>query len=136
MRIVLFAEVLLFSMSLVAALFSPVIAGVFPVLLLTFVMILFSDRTLHLFASHGAQFSTSVDRLIDFNALAIEQSLTYLFRRLARNAVMFAGCYLLTIVVLLGGFDLSGVAPILSDASLYILIISISLALLVSMKED
>jgi hypothetical protein len=135
-RITLLAEVGLFSMSLVAALFSPAIASVFPLLLLTFVMILFSDRTLHLYASQGVEFSTSIDRLLDFNAPVIERSLTHLFRRLARNGVMFAGCYLLTVMVLLGGFDLSRVAPILSDASLYILIISISLALLVSMKED
>ena len=135
-RIALLTEGIFFAASLVAAIFSSTIAVVVPLLLLAFVMILFTDRTLKQVANYQLQFSDLNDELFEFNAPVIERSLTDLYRRVAENGVIFAGCYLLTILMLLGVFDLSRVAPILSDASLYILVVSISLALLVSTKEE
>jgi hypothetical protein len=136
-RIALIVELALFSVAMITALFSPEISVALPLLLLAFVMVLFSDRTMNLLANHGQQFSVLGEPLLlDFNAPVLQRSLAHLYRRVARNGVIFAGCYLITIGALLGGFDFHRFAPILSDVSLYILAISISLALLVSMKED
>ncbi|HUK51159.1 MAG TPA: hypothetical protein VLV18_08985 [Terriglobales bacterium] len=135
-RIALLTEVFFFATSLVAATFSSTIAAVVPLLLLAFMMILFTDRILNQVACYRLQFSVLNDRLFEFNAPVIERSLEDLYRRVARNGVIFAGCCLLTILILLAGFDLSRVAPILSDASVYILVVSMSLALLVSTKEE
>jgi hypothetical protein len=133
----LISEVSLFFLPMISALFLFGVPGVFPILILAFVMILFSDHMVNMVSDYGRQFSTiSGKTFLDFNTPILEHSLRYLSRRLILNGAVFAGCYLVTIVALLGELDFSRLAPILSDASLYILVISISLALLVTMKED
>jgi hypothetical protein len=100
-------------------------------------MMMFSEHMVSLLSEYRHQFSTLTgERVLDFNSPALRRSLAGLYRRLARNGILYACCYVITIGVLLTGLDFSRVAPILSDVSLYILVISISLALLVVMKED
>jgi hypothetical protein len=136
-RISLILEISLFSLPMISALFASEISEILPALILGFVMILFSDHMVNLIADYGRQFSTMGEKmLLDFNAPILTKSLKSLYRKLARNGAIFAGCYLITILALLSGIDLSHLTPILSDVSLYILVISISLAFLVTIKED
>jgi hypothetical protein len=136
-RISLILEVSLFSLPMISVLFSSEISEIFPALILGFVMILFSDHMVDLISNYGRQFSTMGERTLpDFNAPILGKSLKSLCRKLARNGAVFAGCYVITILVLLSGLSLSHLAPILSDVSLYVLVISISLAFLVTLKED
>ena len=135
-RISLISQVSLFSVPMLSSLFLRA-PGVLPALILAFVMILFSDHIVGLVSKYGRQFSTMDEKVIlDFNWPILGRSLNYLYRRLAVNGAVFAVCYLVTIGALLSGLDLAAFAPVLSDVSLYILVISISLALLVTMKED
>ena len=135
-RIALISQLALFSVPLLSSLFLQV-PGVLPALILAFVMILLSDHTANLVSKYQRQFSTMDEKVIlDFNWPILGRSFKFLYRRLALNGAVFAVCYLVTIGALLSGLDFSGFAPILSDVSLYILVISISLALLVTMKED
>ena len=135
-RIVLSSQVSLFLVPLLSSLFVRG-AVVLPALILAFVMILLSDHMTNLISTYRRQFSAIDEKVVlDFNWPVLERSLTYLYRRLALNGTVFAVCYLVTIVALLSGLDFSGFAPILSDVSFYILVISISLALLITMKED
>jgi hypothetical protein len=122
---------------MISALFSSEISEIFPTLILGFVMILFSDHMVNVISDYGRQFSTMGEKMLPaFNAPILTKSLKSLYRKLARNGAIFAGCYLITILALLSGIDLSHLTPILSDVSLYILVISISLAFLVTIKED
>jgi small-conductance mechanosensitive channel len=135
-RIALISEISFFFIPITWAVFSSA-SSVVPVLLLAFVMMMFSEHIVSLFSEYRHQFSTLVgERVLDFNSPALGRSLAGLYRRLARNGILYACCYVITIGVLLTGLGFSRVAPILSDVSLYILVISISLALLVVMKED
>lgn len=109
----------------------------FPILLLAFVMILASEHVLSLISQYSVQFPTSNSALgMDFNVPILRRSLDRLYRRLARDGAVFGMGFVLSVAVASGGGILSPIAPVLSDVSLYVLVTSIALAILIVSKEE
>jgi hypothetical protein len=63
-------------------------------------------------------------------------SLDRLYRRLAWDGIIFGAAYLLSLTVASMGSLLSSVAPALSDISVYVIVTSISLAILIVLREE
>lgn len=123
------------------ALFSGVLKGApgenLPILLLAFVMILVSEHTLSLISEHGDQFSPSNHGLeMDFNVPVLRRSLDRLYRRLARDGCILGMGFVLSIAVASTSGILVPIAPLLSDISVYVLVTSVALAVLIVSKEE
>ena len=136
-RVALILKTSFFIAPMEAAVFASNISNILPVLLLAFVMILFSEHAVSLVSEFSHQFSVLRGEMwLDFNTSALGRSLIGVYRRLARNGVVFASSYVLAIGILLSGFSFNRFVPFLSDVSLYALVVSVSVALLVVVKED
>jgi hypothetical protein len=132
----LVAQIFLFASALFSAVFGIIGEEFVPVLLLAFTMILASEHILTSSLKYSAQFSRSGNRTAaGFNAKALRGSLRHLYRRLARDGVVFGSGFLLSATVATIG-ALGPTLSILSDLSFYVIIASLSLALLIVLKED
>ena len=132
----LLVEAFLFTLALAATVFGFVFESYVPALLIAFTLILVSEHTLTTTASYSSQFSNQGDpAVLEFNFQTLSSSLKHLFRHLARDNLILATGFLISVaVVSLGAV---GPAPsILSDPSLYMVIAAISLAGLLTMKES
>ena len=131
----LLVQAFLFILGLSAAIFGFVAETSVPVLLIAFTLILTTEHILTAAASYSPQFSIKCERaILEFNLETYAASLNHLYRRLARNALIFATGFLISILVVSLG-AISPAASILSDPSLYIVVASISLAALLTVKE-
>jgi hypothetical protein len=131
------AQAFLFSISLVSDTLLKTVSANLPVLLLTFVMLLFGVEFLSLVLNHHRQISNWLrDTMLEPNAFMISKSIGDVQSRLAQFGIVFAGSYLLTIGVLFASEIVVPLVPILSDIGVYVVLTSISLALLVILKED
>jgi hypothetical protein len=135
-RVTLVSEGTFFTLALLASVSANGPPENVPLLLLAFVTILFSEQTLHLTSRYTAQFSTGQQKLLDFNVPTLGKSLNQLCRRLALNGATYGTSYCVALSLLLIGAILSPAAPILSDISVYLLVTSIALALLITLKEE
>lgn len=133
----LLAQAILFSISLISDTFLKAVSANLAVLLLTFVMLLFGVEFLTLVLSHHGQLSNWLrDTEFGPNALMVNKSLRDIHRKLARFGIIFAGCYVLTIGVLFVSEVGASLAPVLSDIAVYVVLTSVSLPLLIILKED
>jgi len=108
-----------------------------PILLLAFVMILANEHVLSLISQYHVQFPTGDSTIgMDFNVPILRRSLDRLYRRLAWDGAVFGMGFVLSVAVASGGGILSPIAPVLSDVSLYVLVTSIALAILIVSKEE
>jgi len=136
-RITLLAQSVLFAIALLSAISARGPVEDVPILLLAFVMIVGTEQVLTLISNYGVQFSISdSDFVTNFNIPTLQRSLDSLYRRLAWNGVIFGTAYLLSIAVAFLGSFLSPVAPALSDISVYVLVASISLAILIVLRAE
>jgi hypothetical protein len=136
-RASLLAQAILFSISLISDTLMKAVSANLAILLLTFVMLLFGVEFLTLVLSHHRQISNWLeDTEFEPNALMVNKSLRDIGRKLARFGIIFAGCYVLTIGVLFVSEIAASLAPVQSDISVYVVLISISLALLIILRED
>ena len=136
-RITLLAQSVLFAIALLSAISARGPVEDVPILLLAFVMIVGTEQVLTLISNYGVQFSISdSDFVTNFNIPTLQRSLDSLYRRLAWNGVIFGTAYLLSIAVAFLGSFLSPVAPILSDISVYVLVASIFLAILIVLRAE
>jgi hypothetical protein len=136
-RITLLAQSILFAIALLTAISTGGPAEEVPLLLLAFVMILGTEQVLSLTSNYGAQFSLSKSAPVaGFNVGTLQRSLDRLYRSLAWDGVIFSAAYLLSLTVASMGSLLSPVAPVLSDISVYVLVTSISLAILIVSREE
>lgn len=55
---------------------------------------------------------------------------------IARVGLLFASCYVVTLVILFIGGLLASTVPLLADISVYIVVVSVSLALLLVLQEE
>ena len=134
-KITLLAQSILFAIALLTAISTGGAAEGIPILLLAFVMILGTEQVLSLISNYGAQFSLSNSAPI-FNVPTLQRSLDHLYRRLAWDGAIFSAGYLFSVAVVSMGNFLGPVAPALSDISVYVLVTSISLAILIVLKEE
>jgi len=136
-RITLIAQSTLFAIALLSAISMGESEEGVPILLLIFVMILGSEQVLSLISNFGTQFSLSASTpVIGFNMPTLQRSLDQLYRTLAWDGVLFTAAYLLSLSILAVGSFISPVAPVLSDISVYVLVTSISLAILIVSREE
>jgi hypothetical protein len=136
-RITLLAQSILFAIALLSAISAGGPGEEVPILLLAFVMILGTEQVLSLISNYGAQFSLNDSAPVAlFNVPVLQRSLDSLYRRLARNGVIFVAGYLLSVAVVAMSSLLSPVTPVLSDISVYVLVTSISLAILIVLREE
>jgi hypothetical protein len=136
-RITLLAQSILFAITLLSAISTGGLAEEVPILLLAFVMILGTEQALSLIPNYGAQFSLSKSAPVtSFNMPTLQLSLDRLYRRLTWDGIIFGAAYLLSLTVASMGSLLSSVAPTLSDISVYVIVASISLAILIVLREE
>jgi hypothetical protein len=136
-RITLLAQGTLFATALLATVSTEGYAESVPNLLLAFMMVLASERILTLISNYNTQFSTrGQELLMGFNVPALGRSLNHLYRRLAWNGVTLGTSYLLSLALLSAAILLGPFRSILSDASLYVLVTSVSLAILIASREE
>ena len=132
MRIALASTCLLFSLSLLGCILKKTLVEELPLLILAFIFILFSSETMTLIVKH---YRLHVGTNILNNALSL-MSWRIVQRRMAWLAIVFSGCYMLTICAIYVGLYVHSAVPFLGDASLYLVAATVSLALLVTFRED
>lgn len=106
-----------------------------PVMLLQFVMLLFAVEVLSVVSKQHGLFSKvliETEGSVSILARSIHQAL----RRTARLGLLFASSYFISIAILYVGAYIAPLSPILSDISFYIVIVSVSLALLIILREE
>ena len=136
-RASLLAQAILFSISLISDTLLKVVSANLAVLLLTFVMLLFGVEFLTLVLNYHKQVSNWLgDTEFEPNARMVNKSLRDINRKLARFGIIFAGCYVLTIGVLFVSEVVASLTPVLSDIAVYVVLTSVSLALLIILRED
>ena len=67
--------------------------------------------------------------------LVLQKSIQQAARRMARVGLLFASFYLISMLALYIGTFVEGLAPVLADVSLYVVVVSVSLALLIILRE-
>jgi hypothetical protein len=108
-----------------------------PSLLLAYVMLLFSVEAFDLVWKHAVTYSREMFALQSSRVIpVVQKSLEHIFRRLRNLGLMFGACYLVALGALSLGDLFASISPVLSDVSIYIVAVSIALALLLILRED
>jgi hypothetical protein len=108
-----------------------------PSLLLAYVMLLFSVEAFDLVWKHAVTYSREMFALQPSRVIpVVQKSLEHIFRRLRNLGLMFGACYLVALGALSLGDLFASISPVLSDVSIYIVAVSIALALLLILRED
>jgi hypothetical protein len=132
----LLVQSFLFVIGLLSAVFGFASGAYVPILLLALCMVMASEHALTMTLKYSGQFSGRGNRsVIEFNAQALRASLDHVYRRLAWDGVVFGTGFLLSVAIATIGV-VGPTAGFLSDPSVYALVASISLALLIMFKED
>jgi len=105
-------------------------------LLLLFVLVLFSAENLNLLCRHQKQYSKETLAELPTSVTVLQKSTEEIHKQIGRLGLILGGCYIITIGIVYVGGLLSSFAPVLSDTSLYVVVASISLALLMIIHEE
>jgi hypothetical protein len=136
-RAALIAVALLFSLSMTIQLALGSILYNLPVVLLAYLIILFLVEAFDLLWKDFPMHSRQMWALQASHAIpAIEKSLQHMFRKFARVGLMLGACYFSTLAAVSFGSFFASISPLASDTSIYIVAVSISLALLLILRED
>lgn len=128
---------LMFTVLLLTQTVSKVVDQNLPITLLLFVMLLFAVEVLAVICKHQSVFLNGILRseaLVSKDVL--RRSTQNAFRKMSRLGLLFASCYLISLGILFVGAYATSIAPVLADVSLYVVVVSISLALLIILRED
>jgi hypothetical protein len=129
---------LLFFTLLVSQALSNTIVPYLPITLLQSIMILFAHEVSTVCCEFQQQFSSLVN--LENNLRAFEgrlyRSSVTAFRTVSRAGVLFASCYVLSIALLYLSTFTAFAPSLTTDISLYIVVVSIALALLLVSRED
>jgi len=107
-----------------------------PILLLQFVMFLFAVEVLTGVLKQETLTARSAKSDHAVSNQVLQRSTRELQARIARLGVFFASCYVITLGLLYFGAQLRFVSPVLTDVSFYVVVVSISLALLILVREE
>ena len=136
-RCALIVEALIMSLSLLVQLAFGSVLQALPSLLLTYVMILFSAEALDLIWKHSSAHSRRMYALqASYTITATQKSLEHIFGKLRRLPLLFGAGFILALVAATLGNYFASISSVLSDISVYIVAVSISLALLLVLRED
>jgi len=105
-------------------------------LLLLFVLVLFSIEDLNLLSRHQKQYSKETVAEFASSITVLQKSIEQVRKQIGRLGLIFASCYIITIGIVYIGALLASFVPILSDYSLYVVVVSTSLALLMIIREE
>lgn len=131
-KIALASVCLLFSLSLFGCVLARTLVEEIPLQLVSFILILFSYETMTLIVEHRRlHMGTNISN----NALTM-MSWKIVQRRITWLVIVFSGCYVLTISAMYVGFYVRSIVSFLGDASVYLVAATVSLALLVTFRED
>ena len=131
-KIVLAFTCLLFSLSLLECIWNRTLMEDFPLQLLAFILTLFSLETMTLIVEHRKlHMSTNTS----MNALTVA-SWKIVQRRMTWLSIIFSVSYMLTIGAIYIGLYIHSIVPFLGDASVYLVAATVSLALLVTFRDD
>jgi len=129
-------SVMLFVLLLTQAM-SKTVGQNLPVTLLQFVMLLFATEVFAvIFKRLDLYAKETIQSLVGVPIAVLARSNEQAFRQVARFGLLFASFYLISIAALYLGTYLASITPVLADVSLFVVVVSISLALLVLMRED
>jgi len=126
---------MLLGISILLHLVAGSILSVLPSLLLAYVLLLFSAEGFTLVSEHHA-IQSKKNRIRQPSYSMVKSSLEHLTRKSSRLAVVFGGCFVISLAALSAGDAFAAVAPALADLSIYIVAVSVSLALLLTFHED
>jgi hypothetical protein len=105
-------------------------------LLLLFVLVLFSIEDLNLLCRHQKQHSKEIVAGFASSITVLQKSMEQVHNQIGRLGLILGGCYIITIGTVYMGALLASFVPVLSDTSLYVVVVSTSLALLMIMHEE
>jgi len=132
LRISMVLTAFLFAVSLLDQIWTRTVVNEFPIQLLVFVLILFNAEMVPLVKSHRRlHFSES---LSGSERLA-RASWKIIRRKIASLAILFSGCYVLTITTIYVGLFVYSFAPIIGDTSIYLIAVFVLLALFITLRE-
>jgi hypothetical protein len=128
----------LFFLLLVSQALTNTIGQYLPITLLQSVMILFAHEISTVCCEFERQFSNVVN--VDYNFPTIKGSLSRYsvtaFRTVSRAGMLFASCYALSLVLLYLSTFAGFAPPLITDISLYVVVVSVAFALLLLSPED
>jgi len=132
----LLAQAFLFCTALMPAILGITGESYMPILLLAFTMMIASEHGVSLILKYAAQFSRRQERsTIGFNLTVLQDSLRHLYRKLTVDALVFGIGFILSLSIATLGTTLP-MAGFLSDPSLYAVVASLSIALLIVLKGE
>lgn len=109
-----------------------------PILLLQFIMFLFAVEILTSVLKQQQVLSPKSiqpGQTVSYSVL-LQRSAKDVQAQIARLGLFFASCYLITLGLLYVGTELRSISPVLTDVSFYIVVVSVSLALLILLREE
>ena len=121
--------------SLLIQIVSKAILQALPGLLLAYVMLIFSAEAFDLTSQQYGMYSKNFQGPQASYAM-LQKSMEHMTHKIVRLGLIFGGCYIITLVVISVGDAFVTALPQLSDISLYIVAVSVSLALLLILRED
>jgi len=104
-------------------------------LLLAYVMLIFSAESLNLINQHYDMYSKNFQGPQASYAM-LQKSMEHMTHKIMRLGLIIGGCYIIALAVISVGDAFVTALPPLSDISLYIVAVSVSLALLLILRED
>lgn len=134
-RAALLSGAALLLVSVMMQIASQTILQGLPLLLLGYVMLLFSAEAFELASQHHGTHLKTFEGPQASHVMLLK-SLEHVTRRTVRLGLIFGGCYVLALTFILLGDMFVAALPALSDVSLYIVAVSISLALLLILREE
>jgi hypothetical protein len=127
---------LIFFISLFWHILSTTVEENLAMLLLLFVLVLFSIEDLNLLCRHQKQYSKEIVAEFASSITVLQKSMEQLHKQIGRLGLILGSCYIITIGIVYIGALLASFVPVLSDTSLYVVVVSTSLALLMIIREE
>lgn len=132
-----FVEALLLTLSLTVQLAFGSVRQALPSTLLAYVMILFSADALVLIQKHYFTHSRRMNALQPSRAVtAMQKSCEHIFAKLMWLSLLFGAGFILALIAITLGDYFASISSALSDISVYIVVVPISLALLLALREE
>lgn len=104
--------------------------------LLQFIMVLFTVEILNSVSKQHDFFGKALRSGARPSTSALRSSIQHSFGQLSRLGLLLSSCYLISLGILYAGSVVASIVPALGDVSLYVVIVSIALALLILFREE
>lgn len=130
LRISLFLTSLLFAISIAGQVLMDTLISAFPIQLFAFVLLLLNVEMAPLLAAHH-----KMHRNVSSSKDLARKSWKIMGRKISLLAVLFSACYTITIAIISLGTYIYALVPVLGDASIYLTVAFVVLALFVTLRE-